>query len=290
MAQAKKTNNQLQKRPSFPAFIKSDKVKAELVKTLGTKAKADTFTTAVVSAVNNNPQLQECEFNTIMTCALMGETLKLSPSTTIGQYYMVPFKDKEKGKVAQFILSYKGYLQLAIRSGQYRKIQAVEIKEGELEGYDPIMEEATFSPITDPLAREKAKTIGYYGQIELTNGFKKSIYWSKEKMNAHAEKYSMGYKAHKGYTFWEKEFDEMAKKTIIRQLISKWGVMSIDMMNGYEADGGFRTSREEPIEYGSSDNAAAGRDVVEADFIEDTGEVVNAEVVEEAVANEPDWM
>lgn len=282
--------NALQRKPSFPAFIKSDKVKNELVKTLGTKAKADTFTTAIVSAFNNNPALQDCDFNSIMTCALMGETLKLSPSLTIGQYYMVPFNDRKKGKMAQFILSYKGYLQLAIRSGQYRKIQAVEIKEGELEGYDPIMEEAIFSPITDPLAREKAKTIGYYGQIELTNGFKKSIYWSKEKMEAHATKYSAGYKAHKGYTFWEKEFDEMAKKTIIRQLISKWGVMSIDMMNGYEADGGFRTSREEPIEYGSNDNAAAGRDVVEADFIEDTGEIVSPEVVEEPVANEPDWM
>lgn len=276
--------NQVAKK-NFPAFIKADKVKAELVKTLGTKAKADTFTTSVVAAVQNNPDLQECDFNSIMTCALMGETLKLSPSNTIGQYYMVPFNDKKKGKVATFILSYKGYLQLAIRSGQYRKIQAVEIKEGELEGYDPILEEAVFSPITDPLAREKAKTIGYYGLIELTNGFRKSIYWSREKMEAHATKYSPGFKAHKGYTFWEKNFDEMGKKTIIRQLISKWGVMSIEMMSGYEADGGFKTSRDEPISYGTE--AVANNNTVEAEFVEDTGEVIDAPVEDAPVNNEP---
>lgn len=261
------TKNQITKPAlSFPAFIKQEGVKNGLIKTLGTKAKTDTFVTSVISAVQNNPELQNCDFNSIITCALMGETLKLSPSTTIGQYYMVPFKDKEKGKVAQFILSYKGYIQLAIRSGQYKVIQAVEIKDGELDGYDPILEEAHFTPIMDPDAREKADTVGYYGKLVLTNGFEKSIYWSREKMEAHAEKYSMGYKAHKGYTFWEKNFDEMAKKTIIRQLISKWGIMSIDMIQGYTADTESLAAEETSVD--------AGRDIVQVEFVEETGEVI----------------
>ena len=92
--------------------------------------------------------------------------------------------------------------------------------------------------IQDEIEREKAQTIGYYAMFEYTNGFKKAMYWSKEKMESHAEKYSMGYKAHKGYTFWEKDFDGMACKTMLRQLISKWGIMSIEMQKAVESDMG----------------------------------------------------
>ena len=88
----------------------------------------------------------------------------------------------------------------------------------------------------DDEKREKLPTIGYYAYYEYLNGFKKAIYWSKEKMEAHALKYSMGYKAKKGYTFWEKDFDSMALKTMLRQLISKYGIMSIDLQNAYEND------------------------------------------------------
>lgn len=110
------------------------------------------------------------------------------------------------------------------------------IKEGELISYDPLNEEIEVQLIDDELEREKAKTIGYYAMFEYTNGFRKTMYWSKEKMEAHALKYSRGYQAKKGYTFWEKDFDGMAYKTMLRQLISKWGIMSIDMQIAIDKD------------------------------------------------------
>lgn len=142
-------------------------------------------------------------------------------------------------KKAQFILGYKGYLQLAIRSGYYKKINVVAIKEGELINFNPLEEEIEVKLIEDEEQREKAKTIGYYAMFEYQNGFRKAMYWSKPKMEAHALKYSKGYAAKKGYTFWEKGeqgFDDMAFKTMLRQLISKWGIMSIDLQKAFEAD------------------------------------------------------
>jgi recombination protein RecT len=110
------------------------------------------------------------------------------------------------------------------------------IKEGELIRFDPLNEEIDVKLIEDEEEREQAVTIGYYAMFEYTNGFKKAIYWSKKKMEAHALKYSMGYRAKKGFTFWEKDFDSMAYKTMLRQLISRWGIMSIDLMSAMDAD------------------------------------------------------
>lgn len=126
-------------------------------------------------------------------------------------------------------VSDKGYIQLAIRSGQYKKLNVLPIKQGELVNFNPLEEEIEVNLIEDEVERENAETIGYYAMFEYTNGFKKSMYWSKAKMESHAEKYSKGYKAKKGYTFWEKDFDAMACKTMLRQLISKWGMLSIEM-------------------------------------------------------------
>ena len=231
-------NNQLAKsnqRLGISAYLTNDAVKTQINNVIGGKD-GQRFISSIVSAVNNNPALQECTNQSILSGALLGESLKLSPSPQLGQYYLVPFNDKERGKVAQFQLGYKGYIQLAIRSGQYKKLNVLAIKEGELIKYDPLEEEIEVNLIEDEEEREKAKTIGYYAFFEYTNGFKKSLYWSKSKMEAHALKYSKGYQAKKGYTFWEKDFDGMAYKTMLRQLISKWGIMSIDLQNAIDAD------------------------------------------------------
>ena len=231
-------NNSLAKsqRLGLTAYLTQDAVKDQINSIVGGKD-GTRFVTAIVSAVNANPALQECTNPSILSAALLGHSLMLSPSPQLGQYYMVPFNDNKKGaKVAQFQLCYKGYIQLALRSGQDKKLNVLAIKEGELIRFDPLNEEIEVNLIENEVAREKAPTIGYYAMFEYTNGFRKAMYWSREKMESHAEKYSQGYKAKKGFTFWEKDFDAMAYKTMLRQLISKWGVMSIEMQSALDSD------------------------------------------------------
>lgn len=231
-------NSLVNKEPkqTFSAFLATDAMKKKINEMVGGKD-GQQFVTAIISAVSTNPQLAECENSSIVSAALLGQALKLSPSPQLGQYYIVPFNNSDRGcKVAQFQLGYKGYIQLAIRSGQYKKINVLAIKEGELIEYDPLNEEIKVNLIEDEELREQAETIGYYAMFEYMNGFRKTIYWTKQKMEAHALKYSKGYKAKKGYTFWEKDFDGMAYKTMLRQLISKWGIMSVDMQTAMEKD------------------------------------------------------
>lgn len=223
-------------RLGITAYLTQEAVKEQINKVVGGK-NGEKFVTAIVSAVNTNPALAECTNTSILSGALLGHSLNLSPSPQLGQYYLVPFKNNKAGVTeAQFQLGYKGYIQLAIRSGQYKKLNVLAIKEGELRSFDPLNEEIDVKLIEDEEEREQAKTIGYYAMFEYVNGFRKAIYWSKTKMEAHALKYSKGYQAKKGYTFWEKDFDGMAYKTMLRQLISKWGIMSIDMMSAIDAD------------------------------------------------------
>ena len=224
-------------KPKFSVAIQSDTYKNLINQTLGDKDRATRFIASISSAVATNQELQECDAGTILSGALLGESLNLSPSPQLGQYYLIPFNDSKRGcKVAQFQLGYKGYIQLAIRSGQYKKLNVLAIKKGELIKYDPLNEEIEVNLIEDEEERENAETIGYYAMFEYTNGFRKSLYWSKSKMEKHALKYSTGYKTKKGYTYWEKDFDGMAYKTMLRQLISKWGIMSIDMQQAVEKD------------------------------------------------------
>jgi recombination protein RecT len=225
-----------QQKTSLTAYLTNDAVKNQINNVIGGK-NGSRFVSSIISAVQVNPALQECTNPSILSAALLGESLKLSPSPQLGQYYMVPFNNNKKGyKEAQFQLGYKGYIQLAIRSGQYKKLNVLAIKEGELVRFDPLNEEIEVNLIHDEEVREETETIGYYAMFEYTNGFKKAMYWSKKKMEAHALKYSKGYQAKKGYTFWEKDFDAMAYKTMLRQLISKWGIMSIDMLSAMDAD------------------------------------------------------
>ena len=249
--------------PKFSVVVQSEGYKNLINNTLGDPKRAAGFITAITSAVSTNPALQECDPATILSAGLLGETLQLSPSPQLGQYYLVPYSDRKLGrKVAQFQLGYKGYIQLAIRSGQYKKLNAMAIKAGELIKYDPLNEEIEVQLIEDDTEREAAPTIGYYAMFEYLNGFRKVIYWSKEKMETHALQYSQGYRAKKGYTFWEKDFDSMAIKTMLRQLISKWGIMSIEFQKAYEADMGVLRPGTDRIEYVDNDDSFS----VEDDF------------------------
>lgn len=256
------SNTSVAQRPTFSMLISTDKYQKFINNAIKDPNRARRFVSAIVSAVAVNPALQECTPQTVLSGALLGESLNLSPSPQLGQYYLVPFRDKKNDCVnAQFVLGYKGLVQLALRSGQYKRLNVVSIKEGELHGWNPITEEFSVTPIESETEREKARTVGYLASFEYLNGFTKTIYWSKEKMVAHADRYSAAfskeattgrypkvsfanYEAH-NYpakdewlysSFWYKDFDGMAHKTMLRQLISKWGIMSIDLQAAFEAD------------------------------------------------------
>lgn len=246
------SNQGIMQRPTFSAAISTPGYQKLINNTLKDPNKAQRFIASITSAVAINPVLQECDPKTILSGALLGESLGLSPSPQLGQYYLVPFNNTKKGcKDAQFQLGYKGYVQLALRSGQYKRLNVIAVKAGELVKFDPLTEEIVLNLIEDDQQREKTPSVGYLATFEYLNGFTKTLYWSREKMEAHALRYSKGYSAKKGYTFWEKDFDAMAFKTMLRQLISKWGIMSIDMQKAFEAD----VEAEETPDYLQADEA-----------------------------------
>ncbi|HZJ96726.1 MAG TPA: recombinase RecT [Oligella sp.] len=236
---------------TFSVFMSGDNVRRQINAVVGKDSQM--FITSIMSAVSANPTLQECEHGSLLSCALLGQSLKLSPSPTLGQFYIVPFKDKKAGiKKAQFILGYKGYIQLAIRSGQYADIDCIEIREGECLGRDSYTGKYKFSFIENEIDRLNAPIIGYLAYFELSNGFRKQVYWSKERLEKHADSYSMAFNIGdyqklkdgkipqsdmwKYSSFWYKNFDEMAYKTLLRHLISRWGIMSIEMQKAFDTD------------------------------------------------------
>lgn len=254
-----------QPKAGIASYLGGDAVRANIAGVIGEK-NVTRFVSSVVSAVQINPTLASCTHGSILNAALQGEALQLAPSPQLGQFYMVPYDKKEKvngkwqvvGKEAQFQIGWKGYVQLAIRSGQYRKIVVNEIKTGEC-SYNPITEEIELHPIMDAAERENAEVIGYYAMFELVNGFRKELFTSKARMESHAKKYSQAYRTDlsKGYqnSKWTTDFDAMAKKTMIRKLIGKWGIMSVEMQQAYEkdmavidADGTARYVDNEPVD------------------------------------------
>lgn len=256
-------SNLTPQKPKFSVAITTKGYQTLINNTLGDPQRARRFVSAITSAVAVNPALQECEAGTILAGALLGESLNLSPSPQLGQYYLVPFKSKAKydrqGNLlssevvkAQFVLGYKGYIQLALRSGAYADLDVMDIKQGEYLGKDPMTGKPRFSFIEDDDERDRLETIGYMAYFEYLNGFRKVIYWSREKMLSHADKYSPAFSA-KAFqdiqdgkisekdmwrysSFWYKNFDDMAKKTLLRHIISRWGVMSLEMQTAFERD------------------------------------------------------
>lgn len=253
-----------QTKTGLAAYLSQDAIKKQINSVLGGN-KGTRFISSIVSAAQTTPALQECTNKSIVNAALLGEALNLSPSPQLGQFYMVPFDNKKKGvKEAQFQLGYKGYIQLAVRSGYYKRLNVMAIKEGELVRYDPLNEEIEVNLIEDDIVREETPTTGYFAMFEYENGFKKTMYWSKQKMLSHADKYSQAFHMNavesdnsrrqrvsyedylkgnypksdewKYSSFWYKDFDGMAMKTMLRQLISKWGIMSIDLQTAVDKD------------------------------------------------------
>lgn len=258
-----------EQRPKFSVMVSTPAYQKLINNTLKDPNRAQRFIAAITSAVAVNPALQECDPSTVLSGALLGESLGLSPSPQLGQYYLVPYENRKKGcKDAQFQMGYKGYIQLALRSGCYKRLNVIAVKAGELLRFDPLTEDIELRPIPDDDQREKAATIGYLAMFEYLNGFRKTLYWSREKMINHADRYSPAFSKDATFgkypkvsfadycagnypksdewkysSFWYKNFDAMAYKTMLRQLISKWGIMSVELQMAFEED-----SRQEQAE------------------------------------------
>lgn len=183
--------------------------------------RAPQYMSSIVNLVNGDTNLQKCEPLSVISSAMVAATLDLPIDKNLGYAYVVPY-----GSKANFILGWKGYIQLALRTAQYKAINVIEIHEGELIEFNPLTEELTI----DFTKKESDAVIGYAGYFKLINGFEKTVYWSKEQIEAHRKKFS------KSAFGWNKDFDAMAKKTVIRNMLGKWGILSIEMQTAQAAD------------------------------------------------------
>ena len=236
------------------AYLNSQTIQNYLKDVIGNNK--EKFITNLVNVTNQNKQLQKCTNISLMSGALAATTLNLSLNQSFGYAYLVPFKNnkltKEKGQEiyeAQFQIGYKGYIQLALRTGQYRKINAIPVYKSQFRSWNALTEEIELSELDD---FEDDEIVGYVAYFRLNNGFEKTIYWSKDKMIKHADTYSQAFNMEiankisnneipekdmwKYSSYWYKDFDEMALKTMLRQLLSKWGIMSEELQKAFEND------------------------------------------------------
>lgn len=271
-AQGKQTVNQL-----MNAMLDGEAMRGRFNELLGKRAPQ--FISSLVSLVNADTNLQQAFYEapmTVIQSALKAATFDLPIDQNLGYAYIVPFKNGKKNgdgtytKVmeASFILGWKGMHQLALRTGSYKTINVVDIREGELLSYNKLTEDIDIRFVEDEDEREKLKVIGYVGYYRLVNGAEKTIYMTVKQIENHEKKNRKGEYMGKG---WRDDFDAMARKTVYRKLIGKWGVMSIDYQS--REDGmslAEQMAEENKLEYGDTSS------FVEADFDEvdtDTGEV-----------------
>ncbi|HHK0762272.1 TPA: recombinase RecT [Enterococcus hirae] len=201
--------------------------------------KSDAFMGSLLTLVGGDDYLSKAEPMTIIASALKAATMNLPIDKNLGYAYIVPFNRKEKvGKdwithnEAQFILGYKGYIQLAQRSGQYKALNAIEIYEGQLIEWNPLTEDFQF----DYNAKQSDQVIGYVGFFELLNGFKKTVYWTKQEVEAHRIKHAKGFDKTKLTGACKENYDAMAIKTVLRNMLAKWGILSVEMQNAVTSD------------------------------------------------------
>lgn len=200
------------------------------------------FVNNLTALVANNTALQECQPLTVMFAAMKATALDLPLDNSLGFAYCIPYKDNKRGvTVAQFQLGYKGFKQLALRSGQFAIIpNATEIKEGELISRNRLTGECVFKFIEDDVERAKVKTIGYASYFRLMNGAESTFYMSVEEMERHALRYSQTYRSKTDYvkksSKWSTDFDDMAKKTVIKLNLSKNAPLSVEMQDAIRAD------------------------------------------------------
>lgn len=210
------------------SILDSDGYRKRFDELLG--ARAPQFVSSIVSLVNGDANLRTAFAQspvTVIQSALKAATYDLPVDPALGYAYIVPFnnmKDGEKKVEATFIIGYKGMIQLAQRTGAYKTINVIDVREGELKSYNRLTEEVEFEFIEDEDERIAKEIIGWCGYFKLVNGAVKTIYMTKKQIIAHEEKNRKGKYMGKG---WREDFNAMAEKTVLRKLIGKWGLMSI---------------------------------------------------------------
>ena len=270
--QEKKTVNSL-----MNAMLDGEKLRGRFDDLLGKRAPQ--FISSVVSMVNADIKLQQAFFESPMTViqsALKAATFDLPIDQNLGYAYIVPFntnKKQEDGSwvkrmEANFILGWKGMHQLALRTGAYKTINVVDIREGELKSYNRLTEEVSIEFVEDDNEREALPIIGYVGYYRLVNGAEKTIYMTKKQIENHEKKHRKGDNMGKN---WKDDFDAMARKTVYRRLIGKWGVMSIDYQNHGDA---VNLANQMQEEYNLENPGGVIIDGNYTDVDTDTGEVI----------------
>jgi len=230
--------NEVQKKPmtglqKFNAMLENTRTQEYLANVLGEKKQ--TFVSNMVALVSSNKALSECDPSTIMFSCLKATALSLPLDPALSMAWVLPYKDnKNNTTVATFQLGAKAYTQLALRTAQYKKINVRDVREGEVVGEDFVSGEMQFKKLEKD--REKAPIVGYVAMFELVNGFGKQLYMSNEEIDAHAKRFSQTYK--KGYGLWtDKDMrPKMAEKTVLKLLLSKWGVLSVEMEQAIKSD------------------------------------------------------
>ena len=230
--------NEVTKKPKtglqkFNAMLENTRTQEYLTNVLGEKKQ--TFVSNMVALVSSNKALSECDPSTIMFSCLKATALSLPLDPSLGLAWVLPYKDnKNNTTVATFQLGAKAYIQLALRTAQYRKINVRDVREGEIVGEDFVSGEMQFKKLEKD--RSNAPIIGYVAMFELINGFSKQLYMSVEELDAHAKRFSQTYR--KGYGLWsDKEMrPAMMEKTILKRLLSKYGVLSVEMEQAIKSD------------------------------------------------------
>lgn len=271
VAPARQSVNQL-----MNSMLDGEKLRGRFNELLGNRSAQ--FVSSLVSMVNADQNLQQAFYEapmTVIQAGLKAAAFDLPIDQNLGYAYIVPFKNSKKDAdgnwsskmEANFILGWKGMHQLALRTGAYKTINVVDVREGELKAYNRLTEEADIEFIEDDDLRESKPVIGYLGYYRLVNGAEKTIYMTVKQIENHEKKFRKGQYMGKG---WRDDFDAMARKTVYRKLIGKWGVMSIQYQSAQEGATLAQQMQEEYI-----DNAPGM--VIESEPIVDTatGEVID---------------
>lgn len=221
-------------------YLSQETTKKYLKTILGDKDKVNQFVTSLTTLSGSSSQLKSCTNNSLLACALKATSMGLPFDQNLGFAWAVPYKNRSTGTTtATFQIGAKGYVQLALRTGQYRYIGSREVRQGEFLGRNFVGDpEIKWLPDNE---RENLGIIGYMAGIELVNGFRKSIFWTHEMVEKHAFKYSQSYRKYKktgneNDAIWASDFDKMAEKTLLKLLISKYGIMSTDIQNAVISD------------------------------------------------------